>query len=179
MGLRFLSISNLEKSATMSQDDPTLADLGLDDVVDVKKLIKQKVRLPDASLAPIEEPNASLAATEELPPLRPLPKPSPRPRKKRVVQPTSEVRSYPWLFAYMRWLKYAGIVGNIVCFIWLMIALFSLDGAMAMEAVFTSFGFNFLFVIAALVQLAVDAKADLASIARTLHAIQESTNTQE
>lgn len=125
-----------------------LDDLGLGGTIDVEKRVKE--------MPPIEfqQPVARPAKQQSAPAPKQVPQP------KRV--------EYPWLVMYMQWLRFAGFVGNVIFIVVAFVAVATGDLGLFVEGIFGVLCCNFLFVIAALVQLALDAKSDLSTVARKL-----------
>lgn len=130
---------------------PSLDDLGLGDPINVQKMVS---KMPAIKSDPPRRPPASPPRSPVRQPAAQAPRPIPPQRS-----------SYPWLTSYIVWMRVLGVIGNVY---FLMIAVASAaspEEYSLMDAIIGILSSNFLFVVASLVQLALDAKSDLATIA--------------
>lgn len=141
------------------KQNPSLEDLGLDEPA-------PKAPQGFDSTAP-PKPNAIEKEWQPAQRKAPATKASQtRPAAKPI---TDEQRDYPMLFAYMAWLKWVGIVGNVACIMVGLHAIGAADVTALVQSIEGWLAFNFLFVVSQLVRLLVDAKRDLATIAKHIN----------
>ena len=146
----------------MTNKDIDLNDLGLGDGFDSQAAAKAappKLSAIEVELANAESNRAKqaiqnnvLAKQEQTRSQEAKPKPEP----------------YPWLRRYIVWLNVCGGGGNLVGAVMIIFGIATMDLDTFLQGIVYVLTFSFLFVIASLVQLALDAKADLATIAQKL-----------